>query len=145
MLSRHLEAWPLEVQPLVDCAVSLGGKPRAANTDRSFVPVGHITLESENADPSCADASKGIYRIATFYISTAIQGSGLGRAAMDYLENMATSPPLNAKTLTLSTQANEYEEKEEKWAAMVKEGREPPKVSILGWYSHDKLADGGAP
>ena len=48
---------------------------------------------------------------------------------MDEVERMATSEPLNAKTLTLGTVANEYEGKKEKWEAMREEGRDEPKVS----------------
>ena len=71
---------------------------------------------------------EGVYWIATFYVSSVLQGTGLGRAAMDTVEHMAISEPLCAKTLALSTVANEYEWREEKWKAMAALGREPPKV-----------------
>lgn len=49
----------------------------------------------------------------------------------DAVEHMAISEPLNAKTLVLSTVANEYEGRDEKWAAF---GRIAPKISNQDWY-----------
>ena len=50
---------------------------------------------------------------------------------MDEIERLAVSEPLNAKTLTLGTVANEYEGKKEKWDALREEGRVEPKVCSL--------------
>ena len=130
-LSFHTGAWPAESTPISDTAATLGGKPRAPNSSRTFIPVGHISLDSENEDPNAADASRGIYRISNFYISTVLQSAGLGRAAMDEIERLAVSEPLNAKTLTLGTVANEYEGKKEKWDALREEGKVEPKVCFL--------------
>lgn len=47
---------------------------------------------------------------------------------MDEIENLAVSEPLNAKTLTLSTVANEYVGRKEKWDVLRAEGRVEPKV-----------------
>lgn len=101
-LDRHAAAFPLESTPLLDSAVSLGGKPRTP-TNAPFHPVGHISLDTDVANPELADASKGIYHIATFYVSRALQGAGLGRAAMDLVEGTAMKEPLCAKVLTLGT------------------------------------------
>lgn len=97
---------------------------------RKFIPVGHISLDSENEDPNAADAMRGIYRISSFYISTALQGGGVGRAAMDEIERLATTEPLNAKTLTLGTVANDYEGKRQKWEALKADGMTEPKVCL---------------
>jgi Acetyltransferase (GNAT) family len=128
-LSVHTSAYPRESTSIPDSATSLGGKSQIPDPSRTFIPVGHISLDSENEDPNAADPSRGIYRISSFYISRALQSLGLGRAAMDEVERMATSEPLNAKTLTLGTVANEYEGKKEMWEAMREEGRDEPKVS----------------
>lgn len=50
---------------------------------------------------------------------------------MDEIERLAVSEPLNAKTLTLGTVANEYEGKKEKWDALREDGRVEPKVCFL--------------
>lgn len=47
---------------------------------------------------------------------------------MDEIESLATREPLNAKTLTLTTTANEHEGKKEQWDALKKIGMEEPKV-----------------
>jgi len=47
---------------------------------------------------------------------------------MDAVEKMAISEPLNARVLALSTVANEYAGKKERWEAL---GREPPVVSLI--------------
>jgi hypothetical protein len=130
-LAVHTRAWPAETTPISDSATSFGGKPRAPNPSRSFIPVGHISLDSEDEDPEAADATRGIYRISKFYVSTALQSAGLGRAAMDEIERLATSEPLNAKTLTLGTVASDYVGKKEKWEALKADGIEEPKVRLL--------------
>jgi Acetyltransferase (GNAT) family len=124
-IKRHTAAFPKESEPILDSATALGGKPRTATLGRKFIPVGHISLNKEYETDGYAEPTEGLYWIATFYISAALQFMGLGRAAMDGAEKMAISDPLCAKTLALSTVANEYEGKDERWAAL---GREPPKV-----------------
>jgi hypothetical protein len=106
----------------------LGGKPRAPDLGKKFVPVGHISLNKEYETPGYAEPAEGFYWIATFYISAALQFMGLGRAAMDAVESMAISEPLCAKTLALSTVARDYEGKHERWEAL---GRDPPKVGLM--------------
>ena len=125
-LKKHTVAFPKENTPLADSATSLGGKPRSPNSCKKFLPVGHISLNKEYESPGYAEPAEGLYWIATFYISSALQSMGLGRAAMDAVESMAISEPLCAKTLSLSTVANDYDSKEERWIAL---GRDPPTVS----------------
>jgi hypothetical protein len=127
-LRKHVAAFPKESEALVDSALSFGGKPRTPVLGRKFIPVGHISLNSEYEEPGYQDPMPGLYFIATFYISAVLQGTGLGRAAMDAVESMAISEPLCAKTLALSTVAREYDGKDERWKAL---GREPPKVCFL--------------
>ena len=79
------------------------------------MPAGHISLGAK--DP-------GVYMISSFYISRAIQGGGLGRAAMEAVEQIATSAPLNAKTLVLEAAAT-VNLKSGAWVAC---GMEVPKV-----------------
>jgi GNAT superfamily N-acetyltransferase len=94
---------------------------------KRFIPVGHISLNKEYETPGYAAPAEGFYWIANFYISDALQGMGLGRAAMDAVESMAISEPLCAETLALSTLAREYVRKGERWTAL---GKEPPKVGL---------------
>lgn len=127
-MKKHTAAFPKENEPLIDSATSLGGKSRAADTERKFIPVGHISLNKEYETPGYAESAEGFYWIANFYVSDALQGMGLGRAAMDAVESMAISEPLCAETLALSTVARDYVGKDERWAAL---GREPPKVGLI--------------
>lgn len=101
-LNEHAKIWPLEARPLSDTATSLGGISRTADPTRRFLPVGHISLNADGED----FVLEGSYKIAYFYVSTALQGGGLGRAAMDAVESMAASQPLCAKLLWLSTTSN---------------------------------------
>jgi GNAT superfamily N-acetyltransferase len=91
--------------------------------------VGHIALDTEyETEKFRGDDREGLYWISTFYISHALQNCGLGRAAMDVIENMATAEPLCAKTLALSTlAATEVRLTRQKWERM---GIDPPKVSL---------------
>jgi hypothetical protein len=93
--------------------------------EKRFIAVGHISLNKEYESPEHAEPAEGLYWFANFYISAALQFMGLGRAAMDAVESMAISEPLCVKTLALSTVANEYEARDERWAALE---RDPPKV-----------------
>jgi hypothetical protein len=94
--------------------------------------VGHISLNTEYDIPGHVATPPGTYWISTFYITTSLQSSGLGRAAMNVIENLAISSPLNAKTLVLSTAADDGVGREEKFAAF---GKEVPKISTQSWYA----------
>lgn len=120
-IAQHLARWPLEAAPISDTASTFAGKLRTPTKEVVFNPVGHISLDSN--DPTQPDT----YEISTFYVSSAIQGGGIGAAAMDVIEAMAISEPLCAKTLKLFTAANEnFVGNEERWIAF---GRECPTVS----------------
>lgn len=129
-LKLHLEAYVEERLPLADSAISLGGGPRSP-TQYRFSPIGHISLDSVNSDPELGDKSKGLYSINTFYISRALQSSGIGRAAMDEIEAMTQREPLNAKTLALLTVANDFPGRDEKLKA---QGKTRPLISLQDWY-----------
>jgi hypothetical protein len=57
-----------------------------------------------------------------------LQGEGLGRAAMDTVEHIAVSEPLNAKVLGLNAIDKHDPEREEKYKAL---GLVIPVVSLL--------------
>jgi hypothetical protein len=115
-LIQHVTKYPVEQAPIVDTAKALGGRHRAIPLPPlNFIPVGHISLDSVSPDPDLADPSRGLYYISTFYISGVLQGNGLGRAAMDAVESMATEPPLCAKALALDTVAREQATSPEFW------------------------------
>ncbi|EKD15384.1 uncharacterized protein L3040_001751 [Drepanopeziza brunnea f. sp. 'multigermtubi'] len=128
-LSRHTLRYPMESTPILDTALALGSKPRAP-TSAAFIPIGHISLDSECAFEEQADASRGTYCITSFYISAALQGSGLGRAAMDRVEREAVKEPLHAKVLTLDTLSNSSMSKE----TFEEMGLPEPKMSNQDWY-----------
>jgi hypothetical protein len=126
---QHITAYPSESKPLSDTSLNIGGKTRSTPHIPPFIPLGHISLDSRAADPpNGAYDLDDAYRLTTFYVSRELQGTGLGRAAMDALEHMAISPPLSAKTIALATAADEYEGRTEKHGAL---GRKLPEVSIL--------------
>jgi hypothetical protein len=115
-LAQHVQQHPNENIPILDTATTLAGKPRTTQRLlQPFIPVGHISLDFYNEDPSLADPSQGIFYISSFYVSRALQGGGLGRAAMDAIERMAIEPPLNAKVLALDTLAREQALDDELW------------------------------
>ena len=126
-LSRHIAQSPKEVYPIADTATLLQAMSRTPRVDFHFIPVGHISLDSENADPSLADASQGVYCITTFYVSNSLQSIGLGRSAMDAVEKMAVDEPLQARVLALDTVAREELNDPERWIAY---GKSIPPVRI---------------
>jgi hypothetical protein len=121
-LLKHIEAYPQEQEPLVDSAISFGGKSRIIPPpQRTFTPVGHICLGRVSAHYETSGFSKneeGLYGISNFYVSRALQGNGLGRAAMDTVENLAISEPLCPKTLALNAINKDDPDREEKYKAL---------------------------
>lgn len=69
--------------------------------------------------------------ISGLYISYAMQGGGIGRAAMDAIERMAMEPPLNARHLLLDTLHRDDQLNEE--MAMAFHGA-VPKSANQDWY-----------
>ncbi|KAK0099599.1 hypothetical protein ONS95_013504 [Cadophora gregata] len=134
--TKHTTAYPKQSTPLLDTATSLGGKPRPEDeiTGREFMPVGHISLNTEYEEEGFVDPEEGLLFIATFWISPPLQSHGLGRASMNAIEHIATAPPLNARILALSTWSNSYssDPENEMWVALQ---REPPKISNQDWYA----------
>lgn len=120
-----MSTFPNDAIPLTDSALFFGGKPRVppSTDENAFIPLGHVSLD-RSSTPST-------YTISTFYISTALQGSGLGRAAMQTLDPVASNPPLNARTFLLKTNTREDWQRKEKWVAL---GRNRPVVSTQNWY-----------
>ncbi|OJJ73208.1 hypothetical protein ASPBRDRAFT_64001 [Aspergillus brasiliensis CBS 101740] len=62
--------------------------PETHHLTESFIPIGHISLDSENPDNESIQLddipeSHAYYWIKTFYVIQAVQSQGIGRAAMD--------------------------------------------------------------
>ncbi|KAI9740026.1 MAG: hypothetical protein M1818_004777 [Claussenomyces sp. TS43310] len=121
-LRKHAEAYPQEQEPLLDSAISFGGQSRTIPSPRrTFTPVGHISLGRGPTDyktSGFAQNAEGLYWISNFYVSRALQGSGLGSAAMDTVENLAISEPLCAKTLAMNAINKDDPDREEKYKAL---------------------------
>jgi ribosomal protein S18 acetylase RimI-like enzyme len=111
LIQKHLLLSPDESAPLFNTASSLDGQAITPASASPFIPLGHISLDSDGADHAgkLSFDLEDIYRITNFYVSKALRGTGLGRQAMDALEKMAVEEPLFAKTLALNTVANDYE------------------------------------
>ncbi|KAE9381843.1 hypothetical protein N431DRAFT_320565 [Stipitochalara longipes BDJ] len=141
LLAQHTSTYPQESVPLLDSALAYGGKPRTPpSPQRSFIPIGHICLGQVTVDyvppappgykPEEA-AGSGWYWISNFYVSRVLQGSGLGRAAMDTVESIAISEPLNARVLGLNAISKVDEGREAKYEAL---GLTIPLFSNQEWY-----------
>ncbi|PLN76125.1 hypothetical protein BDW42DRAFT_26847 [Aspergillus taichungensis] len=119
---------------LYDTATSINGVLRDPS-QRSFVPIGHVSLDPRNPDAEGVGLdlpSERVFWIKTFFVSQALQSQGYGRATMDEVENMAIQEPLCAKILMLDTVHNDDQKRED--FAMVTFGR-IPKVTNEEWYS----------
>ncbi|KAF3344593.1 Putative serine carboxypeptidase [Verticillium dahliae VDG2] len=94
---------------------------------KEFFPVGHIALDISNFEARGFNLNLpegSTLWIKSLFISKALRSSGIGRAAMDKLEGMATSPPLSATTLMLDTLLKDDQIKFQK-----------PKVANQDWYA----------
>ncbi|KAJ3542260.1 hypothetical protein NM208_g4193 [Fusarium decemcellulare] len=131
LLQLHLDMYPNDKIPLADTATSLRAKPRSP-TQALIYPVGHISLDDENVESRDLDLdlpSEGVFWIKTLYISNALQSKGIGRAAMDVVEEMAAKEPLNAKTLALDT----LDKGDIRRRALRETGKQP-KMTNQEWY-----------
>ncbi|KAI9641477.1 hypothetical protein NHQ30_010284 [Ciborinia camelliae] len=140
----HIKRYPLESEPLVDSATTFNALPRTPPASpHSFLPVGHIALEvqapSPSSSPSLTTTTSApatpllpTYKISGLYISGALRSSGLGRASMDTIERLASSPPISAKKLVLEVMANEFPGKTERAIAL----KVPPQaIERQDWYA----------
>ncbi|KAJ5392308.1 hypothetical protein N7509_007798 [Penicillium cosmopolitanum] len=119
---------------LHDTAESVNGKTRRA-LRVAFVPIGHISLDPKNKDAERLGIdmpSDGVYWIKSFFILQSLQGGGIGRAAMDAVEDMATREPLWAQTLMLDTVTKEHQIRED--FALSTYGS-IPKITNESWYA----------
>ncbi|KAK8126583.1 Acyl-CoA N-acyltransferases (Nat) [Apiospora kogelbergensis] len=111
-VAAHKSQFPDEAAPLRDTCRSILGRghtvsPEVADDSCLFVPVGHISLDGWHADPSLhTSAADGVYSLTTFYVSRAMQGVGIGGAAVAECERMAVHD-FGAKMMTLDTISNE--------------------------------------
>ncbi|GKZ35235.1 hypothetical protein AbraIFM66950_005829 [Aspergillus brasiliensis] len=117
--------------------IHLNAVPRTPS-HTTFIPIGHISLDSENPDTNESiqlddiPTSHAYYWIKTFYVIQAVQSQNVGRAAMDQVEEMAVREPLNARSSLLDTVHAEDQLREE--FAIVTYGR-VPKVANQVWYA----------
>ncbi|KAF5868602.1 uncharacterized protein Bfra_012249 [Botrytis fragariae] len=134
-LLKHSEMYPQEKEPLVDSANFFGGILRdIPSPQRTFIPIGHICLgpPSENyLNLGYVPKTEGFYWISIFYVSRALQGTGLGKTAIDTIENIAISEPLCAKTLGMNAINKVDPEREEKYKAL---DLVIPPFSNQDWY-----------
>ncbi|KAJ5294150.1 hypothetical protein N7508_008971 [Penicillium antarcticum] len=121
-------------EKIQDTATTINAVARQP-TKESFIPIGHISLDSKNVEAEHLDLdlpSGNIFWIKTFYIRQHIQGQGIGRAAMDEVESMAVREPLNARILMLDT-VQKDDQKREEFANATYGGI--PKSTNEDWYS----------
>lgn len=130
LINRHITLYPLEAEQLLDSATAFNAQPRTPpSPPHSFLPIGHIALEVQPSSPSSPSTT---YKISGLYISSPLRSFGLGRASMDTIEALASSPPISAKKLTLEVMANEYPGKEERNAALKVV---PQNIERQDWYA----------
>lgn len=85
-------------------------------TQKEFIPIGHISLDSKNPGVEkvgFAASAPGLFWIKTFFVSKAFQSKGIGRTAMDEVESMAVREPLLATMLMLDVISGEDQLREE--------------------------------
>ncbi|GJC96762.1 hypothetical protein ColKHC_05588 [Colletotrichum higginsianum] len=123
----------IEKQPILDTAQSIRAVSRTPR-ETPFHPVGHISLDVDNPHAKRLNLpipKENVYWIKSLYVSFALQSAGIGRAAMDMVESMATSEPLCARTLMLDTVSKEDQLRKE--SAVVAAGKLPV-TPTHAWY-----------
>jgi hypothetical protein len=105
------------------------------------VRAGHISLDSytEPADPEAALEDRSIMTVQTFFILPKYRTGGVGRAAMDLVEVLATQDPYGSPhchTLALTTVSKKHIEIDApEWRGIWKRaGLDVPPFSNETWY-----------
>lgn len=105
---------------------------------------GHISLDSvaDDGDPELARADRRVMTVATFFIKQQHRKRGVGGAAMDAVEDMATKEPYGSKEcreIALTTLSRKYtEDDSDEWGGMWERwgSKRPPKgTSNEDWYT----------
>ncbi|KAF6803161.1 hypothetical protein CSOJ01_11076 [Colletotrichum sojae] len=123
-----------EKEPLYDTATSIRAVARTPPAT-AFHPVGHISLDTDNPPTRRLHLpipEDNVYWIKSLFVSYALQGAGIGRAAMDEVEASAARAPLCARVLMLDTVAKEDQHREELLAQLP---GKPPAMSTQEWYA----------
>ncbi|KAF6811500.1 hypothetical protein CMUS01_13243 [Colletotrichum musicola] len=134
LVSKHIAHFPKEKEPLHDTATSIRAVARTP-PGTSFHPVGHISLDTDNPPTRRLHLpipEETVYWIKSLFVSYALQGAGIGRAAMDEVEASAARAPLCARVLMLDTVAKEDQHREE---LLTQLPGKPPAMSTQEWYA----------
>jgi hypothetical protein len=86
------------------------------------LPIGHVCIEASNDDPLLQTSpANGIYSMSAFYVSRALQGSGLGTLALEAFERLVADQ-FGGRAVTIDTiHSSEMEERgQQRRAAMKK-------------------------
>ncbi|KAF7532925.1 hypothetical protein G7054_g7554 [Neopestalotiopsis clavispora] len=157
LIQKHLTDFPVQSEPLTNSCTSLMGCDQVPDAS-SFHPIGHICLdgcvENHANNRLMISPEDGTYALAAFYISEALQGSGLGNKVMSLFEryegfkgeqnlnllaadrNARTAKEVHkAKTITLDSISNE--DTAIGSPRMIALGRPPPKVSYKSYSFFD--------
>lgn len=94
-LQKHATAYPKEAAPLEDsCRTVLSRRHTPRPELGWFQPIGHLSLDPWNIDRELrTSASNCVYALLSFYISGALQGGGLGAAALRSCERQVLQLP----------------------------------------------------
>ncbi|KAI0468471.1 hypothetical protein F4859DRAFT_205194 [Xylaria cf. heliscus] len=133
-LEKHFAAHPSEVEALSDSARTILGRPHKLDPLIPFFhPIGHIALDAVTSKPELETSlSDGILSLCNFYISTGLQGLGLGGAALTSCERMAKGE-FGAKAITLDTIADKECLPDSPRRIAMK--RPIPKITNQEWYT----------
>ncbi|KAI9148211.1 hypothetical protein HJFPF1_12038 [Paramyrothecium foliicola] len=130
----HIEQNPEETNELVDSSKTLLAQP-CSPTQAKFLPIGHIALDIHDPDYykklGIEVPEHGSYWIKSLYVSHALQGQGIGGAAMNIAERMITEEPLKAVHLLLDTMHKD--DQKEQLLAMGTHGN-AEKIPNQVWY-----------
>ncbi|KAI1366288.1 hypothetical protein F5Y08DRAFT_142173 [Xylaria arbuscula] len=133
-LESHIAAYPAEASALSDTCKAVFGRPHKPDPLVSqFHPVGHIGLDAVTHEPELETSlANGILSLMNFYISRALQGRGLGGAAMAFCEQMAREE-FGARAITLETVANSEVQPDSPRRIAMK--RPPLTITPEDWYT----------
>ncbi|PSK33429.1 E3 ubiquitin-protein ligase ubr1 [Elsinoe australis] len=112
LLAEHLRRFPKEMNPVIDTASGIGDHPREP-TLKKFVPVGHIGLEKVTASEVAElGLPQSCLWIKALFVSWALQGRSVSRAAMSQAEQIACCSPFNATITALECITEEFQASE---------------------------------
>ncbi|RAL07254.1 uncharacterized protein BO97DRAFT_446989 [Aspergillus homomorphus CBS 101889] len=130
--------WVCIPDPSSGSSSSSSSSSSIATTSSSTIRAGHISLDaySDPPDADLARADRSVLTVQTLFILPEYRGLGLGRRAMDLVEEKARTQEPKCRYLALTTLSERHfvDESPEGTGVWARTGSAPPRMGCNQWW-----------